>query len=125
MTAADVMTTDNLQTLHEGLAVETAGEMMAWQSIRHVPVVDDGGRVVGLVTHRDLLRLAASGEEGRVAAEVMTPVRLTFRPETPIKVIIEAMITRKWGCVLVTDDEDRLVGIITEADFLSVVYGML
>ncbi len=125
MTAADVMTTDNLQTLHEGLGVDGAGEMMAWQSIRHVPVVDDDGRVVGLVTHRDLLRLAANGEGGRRASEVMTPVRLTFRPETPIKVIIEAMITRKWGCALVTDDSRHLLGIITEADFLSVVYGML
>jgi len=125
MTAADVMTTDNLQTLHEGLGVDTAGEMMAWQSIRHVPVVDDGGRVVGLVTHRDLLRLAASGEGEQTASAVMTPVHLTFRPETPIKVIIEAMITRKWGCALVTDDSNHLVGIITEADFLSVVYGML
>ena len=125
MTAADVMTTDNLQTLHEGLPVSAAEEMMAWQSIRHVPVVDDEGRVVGLITHRDLLRLAAGGDEGRLASEVMTPVRLTFRPDTPVKVIIEAMITRKWGCALITDDEDHLLGIITEADFLSVVYGML
>ncbi len=125
MTAADVMTTDNLQTLHEGLPVSAAEEMMAWQSIRHIPVVDDEGRVVGLITHRDLLRLAASGEEGHLASEVMTPVRLTFRPETPIKVIIEAMITRKWGCALITDEENHLLGIITEADFLSVVYGML
>jgi len=98
---------------------------MEWQSIRHVPVVDDGSRVVGLVTHRDLLRLAAGGNDGVPVREVMTPIRKTFRPETPIKVIIETMITNKWGCVLITDDEGRLVGIITEADFLRVVYEML
>ncbi|HBB41512.1 MAG: hypothetical protein COW73_02945 [Nitrospirae bacterium CG18_big_fil_WC_8_21_14_2_50_70_55] len=125
MTAASVMTSDHLQTLNEHLAVDVAGEMMAWQSIRHVPVVDDAGRVVGLITHRDLLRLAARGETGRLAAEVMTPVRLTFRPETPLKVIIEAMITRKWGCALITDDDRHLLGILTEADFLHIVYGML
>ncbi|HEX9593216.1 MAG TPA: CBS domain-containing protein [bacterium] len=125
MKAEEVMTSENLQTLHFDLPLRIAGEIMEWQSIRHVPVVDDGSRVVGLVTHRDLLRLAAGGNDGVPVREVMTPIRKTFRPETPIKVIIETMITNKWGCVLITDDEGRLVGIITEADFLRVVYEML
>ena len=55
----------------------------------------------------------------------MTPVRMTFRPETPLKVVIETMITNKWGCVLIADEDRRLLGIITEADFLRIVYGML
>jgi predicted transcriptional regulator len=125
MKAEEVMTSENLQTLHFDLPLRIAGEIMEWQSIRHVPVVDDTSRVVGLVTHRDLLRLAAGGNDGVPVREVMTPIRKTFRPETPIKVIIETMITNKWGCVLITDDEGRLVGIITEADFLRVVYEML
>jgi predicted transcriptional regulator len=125
MKAIDVMTSENLQTLHKDLPLRIAGEIMEWQSIRHVPVVDDEGRVVGLVTHRDLLRLAASGSQGAPVREVMTPVRMTFRPETPLKVVIETMITNKWGCVLIADAERRLLGIITEADFLRIVYGML
>jgi CBS domain-containing membrane protein len=125
MKAADVMTSENLQTLHKDLPLRIAGEIMEWQSIRHVPVVDDEGRVVGLVTHRDLLRLAASGSQGAPVREVMTPVRMTFMPETPLKVIIETMITNKWGCVLIADEDRRLLGIITEADFLRIVYGML
>jgi CBS domain-containing protein len=125
MKAVDVMTSENLQTLHKDLPLRIAGEIMEWQSIRHVPVVDDEGRVVGLVTHRDLLRLAASGSQGAPVREVMTPVRITFGPETPLKVVIETMITNKWGCVLIADAERRLLGIITEADFLRIVYGML
>jgi len=125
MKAADVMTSENLQTLHKDLPLRIAGEIMEWQSIRHVPVVDDEGRVVGLVTHRDLLRLAASGSQGAPVREVMTPVRMTFMPETPLKVIIETMITNKWGCALIADAEHKLLGIITEADFLRIVYGML
>jgi len=125
MKAADVMTSENLQTLHKDLPLRIAGEIMEWQSIRHVPVVDDAGRVVGLVTHRDLLRLAASGSQGAPVREVMTPVRMTFIPETPLKVIIETMITNKWGCALIADAERKLLGIITEADFLRIVYGML
>jgi CBS domain-containing membrane protein len=125
MQAQEVMTSENLQTLHFDLPLRIAGEIMEWQSIRHVPVVDDSNRVVGLVTHRDLLRLAAGGNDGVPVREVMTPIRRTFRPETPIKVIIETMITNKWGCVLITDDEGKLEGIITEADFLRVVYEML
>jgi len=125
MKAADVMTSENLQTLHKDLPLRIAGEIMEWQSIRHVPVLDDEGRVVGLVTHRDLLRLAASGSQGAPVREVMTPVRMTFIPETPLKVIIETMITNKWGCALIADAERKLLGIITEADFLRIVYGML
>ncbi|MGD2063594.1 MAG: CBS domain-containing protein [Nitrospirota bacterium] len=125
MKAEDVMTSENLQTLHFDLPLRIAGEIMEWQSIRHVPVVDDHNHVVGLVTHRDLLRLAAGGNDGVPVRDVMTPIRKTFRPETPVKVIIETMITNKWGCVLIADEEGRLVGIITEADFLRVVYGML
>jgi len=125
MKAVDVMTSENLQTLHKDLPLRIAGEIMEWQSIRHVPVVDDEGRVVGLVTHRDLLRLAASGSQGAPVREVMTPVRMTFRPETPLKIIIETMITNKWGCALIADAERKLLGIITEADFLRIVYGML
>ena len=125
MKAEEVMTSENLQTLHFDLPLRIAGEIMEWQSIRHVPVVDDGNRVVGLVTHRDLLRLAAGGNEGVPVREVMTPIRKTFRPETPIKVIIETMITNKWGCVLITGEDGHLKGIITEADFLRVVYEML
>ena len=125
MKAADVMTSENLQTLHKDLPLRIAGEIMQWQSIRHVPVVDDEDRVVGLVTHRDLLRLAASGSHGAPVREVMTPVRMTFTPETPLKVIIETMITNKWGCALIADADRKLLGIITEADFLRIVYGML
>jgi len=125
MKAADVMTSENLQTLHKDLPLRIAGEIMEWQSIRHVPVVDDEGRVVGLVTHRDLLRLAASGSQGAPVREVMTAVRMTFRPETPLKVVIETMITNKWGCALIADADRKLLGIITEADFLRIVYGML
>jgi len=125
MKAADVMTSENLQTLHKDLPLRIAGEIMEWQSIRHVPVVDDEDRVVGLVTHRDLLRLAASGSQGAPVRDVMTPVRMTFTPETPLKVVIETMITNKWGCALIADAERKLLGIITEADFLRIVYGML
>lgn len=125
MTAEDIMTTENLQTLHQDLPLMVAGEIMDWQSIRHVPVVDDDHRVVGLITHRDLLRVAASCDEGTAARDVMTSIRQTFAPDTPIKVIIETMITNKWGCVLITHPDKRLMGIITEADFLSVVYEML
>jgi osmoprotectant transport system ATP-binding protein len=125
MNAEDVMTSENLQTLRKDLPLRIAEEIMSWQSIRHVPVVDDDDHPVGLITHRDLLRLAATGGGEQAAGEVMTPVRQTFRPDTPIKVIIETMITRKWGCALVTDAGGKLVGIITEADFLSLVYQTL
>jgi CBS domain-containing protein len=78
---------------------------------------------VGLVTHRTLLRLLA---QGRIAAgnpipvsEIMHRELVTIGPDTPTLEAIRLMKEHKVGCLPVVDDEDRLIGIITERDFLG------
>jgi CBS domain-containing protein len=122
------MTTD-LFTVHEDELIDLVACLMDWQHIRHVPVEDHQHRVVGLVTHRTLLRLLAQGKDHRQGrpvpvAEVMHRDPVTAPPETPTLAAIELMKRHRIGCLPVVKD-DRLVGIVTERDFMSVAQQLL
>jgi CBS domain-containing protein len=121
-TVAQLMSTD-LFTAHPDDLVDLAASVMEWRHIRHVPVEDDEGRLVGLISHRDLLRLLARGLLSRSAKEVavkeiMTRDLMTVAPETPALEALAIMRRRKVGCLPVVEN-DRLVGIITAYDFLA------
>jgi CBS domain-containing protein/gamma-glutamylcysteine synthetase len=121
-TVAQLMSTD-LFTAHPDDLVDLAASLMEWRHIRHVPVEDDEGRLVGLISHRDLLRLLAQGLLSRSAKEVtvkeiMIRDLMTVAPGTSALEAISIMRRRKVGCLPVVEN-DRLVGIVTTYDFLS------
>lgn len=120
VTVGDMMT-QSLVTLREVDSLQSADEWLELGHIRHLPVVR-GRKLVGLITHRDLLRqchqLDAGPGKQRLAREVMTREVTTVRPETPLRDAIRLMLSNKFGCLPVTTDDDTLVGIITESDLL-------
>jgi CBS domain-containing protein/gamma-glutamylcysteine synthetase len=121
-TVAQLMSTD-LFTAHPDDLVDLAASVMEWRHIRHVPVEDDEGRLVGLISHRDLLRLLARGLLSRSAKEVavkdiMIRDLMTVAPDMPALEALAIMRRRKVGCLPVVEN-DRLVGIVTAYDFLS------
>jgi CBS domain-containing protein len=121
-TVTQLMSTD-LFTVRPDDLVDLAASVMEWRHIRHVPVEDDEGRLVGLISHRDLLRLLAQGLLSRSAKEVtvkeiMVRDLVTVAPETPALEALAMMRRRKVGCLPVVENE-RLVGIVTAYDFLS------
>ncbi len=122
-TVDQVMTRD-LFTVHPEDLVDLAASLMEWEHIRHVPVEDDGGRLVGLVSHRTLMRLigrgAASGQNEPIAVrEIMKPDPVSVSPETGVLDAISLMRRKRVSCLPVTRNE-KLVGIVTERDFLDV-----
>jgi len=117
------MSTD-LFTAHPDDLIDLAASVMEWRHIRHVPVEDDEGRLVGLISHRDLLRLLAQGLLSRsvkevTVKEIMIRDLMTVSPETPALEALAIMRRRKVGCLPVVEN-DRLVGIVTAYDFLSI-----
>jgi CBS domain-containing protein len=118
-----------VRTLHREDHLDLADELMAGQRIRHLPVVDERGRVCGVVSQRDLFRgaLAKALGYGRTAerklhsalrvAEVMSPKVVTIGPFEPLANAARLMLEHKIGCLPVVDGE-KLLGIVTEADFL-------
>jgi CBS domain-containing protein len=101
---------------------------MTLERIRHLPVLDEG-RVVGVVSQRDLFRsaLAAAlgyGEKGQTmlmrtlrVKEVMHEPAITISPEATAKEATRLMIENKIGCLPVVEGR-TLVGILTETDIL-------
>ena len=115
--------TRDLFTVRPEDLVDLAASLMDWRHIRHEPVEDNDGRLVGLVSHRALLRLLGQGlktEDPSVPVrQIMKPDPITVTPETPTLQAIELMRVHKLGCLPVTE-EDRLVGITTECDLIRI-----
>ena len=121
-TVGQFMATD-LFTLRPDDLVDLAASMMDWRHIRHVPVENDQGQLVGLVTHRTLLRLLSRGTQmqGNVPLtvhEIMKTDPVTVSSTTPTLEAMESMRRNKVGCLPVVD-EGQLVGIVTSYDFLD------
>lgn len=122
------MATD-LLTVNEEEAIDLVANLMDWHRIHHVPVEDNDHRLVGLVSHRSLLRFLASDEarqEDRPipVSRVMVTDLITVPPETTTLEAIDIMRANKISCVPVVRD-DRLVGIVTEHDFMRIAGTLL
>ncbi|NNE66520.1 MAG: CBS domain-containing protein [Pyrinomonadaceae bacterium] len=111
----------DLFTVRPGDVIDLAASLMNWKHIRHVPVEDDSGNLVGVVSHRDLLELLAKSKPTQEVAvhEVMNTDLTTITPETSSLEALSIMRTEKIGCLPVVRGE-KLIGLITAHDFLSV-----
>ena len=121
-TVGQFMATD-LFTVRPDDLVDLAASLMDWRHIRHVPVEDEAGRLVGLVTHRGLLRLLTRGSNATdgnalTVREIMKPNPTSVSSTTPTLEAIEIMRRAGIGCLPVVDN-NQLVGIVTSYDFLT------
>ncbi len=135
MCVGDLMTTD-VVTLTEDETLAHAQRCMARGRIRHLPVVREG-RLVGLITHRDLLAASFSifaevdaSEQRRVfdtvrVVEAMHRDVVTVSPELSVSKAARILLENKYGCLPVVDDDHELQGIVTEADFLRLTVQLL
>jgi CBS domain-containing protein len=115
--------TQDLFTVRPDDIVDFAATLMDWRHVRHVPVESDTGKLVGLVSHRALLRLFAQGRVGKgesvTVEEIMNRSPVTVHPDTSTVDAIRLMREKKLACLPVTR-KDKLVGIVTEHDLIVV-----
>ena len=121
-TVGQFMSTD-LFTVQPDDLINLAASVMDWRHIRHVPVEDAAGLLVGLVTHRGLLHLLSTGTRERhldviTVQEIMVTNPVTVSPSTPTLEAMETMRAQRVGCLPVLEG-DQLVGIVTSYDFLD------
>jgi len=126
-TVGQFMSTD-LFTVQPDDLVDLAASVMQWEHIRHVPVEDREGRLVGVLTHRSLLRLIAEhgmGADPVPVSKIMRRDPMTATPETPTLEAMRTMRSHGLGCLPVVEDDGRLVGILTERDLIEVAAPLL
>jgi CBS domain-containing protein len=132
MKVRDIMTRE-VVTAGRNDALTLADDLMKTKGIRHLPVVEDG-RLVGILTQRDLFQAAMSsamgfGEKARkeflktvLVKEVMTEEVVTIAPDADAREAARRMLDRKVGCLPVLEDT-KLAGIVSESDLLRVLAG--
>lgn len=128
LTVADLMTRD-VVTLEAEDGLIQVDDLLKRHHIRHVPVVR-GRKLVGLVSHRDLIRALARQPAGKGAPpvsveDVMTREVETVKPSSSVRQAIEKLVDRRFGCLPVVDEQGELVGIITESDFMRLALELL
>ncbi len=110
-------------------ALGDAAGLMVRGGYRHLPVVDPDGRLVGMLSERDLRARLGSELEGFADAgrqllsdtveSAMRPDPITVGRHAPVREVLEILIDDRIGALPVTDDADRLVGIVSYVDLLA------
>lgn len=132
----DLMTT-KVFTLQRTDSLRDVRALMKLAKIRHIPVTDESNSFVGLLTHRDLLSYTVSRladidaeEQAEIEAsifvgDIMRTDITTTTPDMLLREAAEILYRNKYGCLPVLDENRKLVGIITEADFLRLSIALL
>ncbi len=122
----DLMSTA-VVAVKESTPVGIAMVEMDVAGIRHLPVIDDNQRVVGILSNRDVMQAIAAAEatpkdEKRQAlvGEIMSRKLRLARPRMPAHEAARLMLEHKIGALPVVDGSGRLVAVLTETDFLLI-----
>ena len=136
MITVDEFMTTGPCTLRETDTINDARQIMTEKHIRHIPIIDSENHVLGVVTQRDVLAatepvLSSSIRSDSVAAQ--PDIRLSEIMIRNVSVIHQSDSLReaalylqahKYGCLPVVSD-DRLVGIVTDSDFIAIAINLL
>jgi CBS domain-containing protein len=90
--------------------------------IRHLPVIDDQERLVGVITERDLLTARDRG--GRVLDLMHTDVKYVH-PDSPAHQAAYLLLRHRIGCVPVVDSDEHVVGMVTDTDLVRIAYAVM
>ncbi|MGH7819874.1 MAG: CBS domain-containing protein [Candidatus Binatia bacterium] len=135
MKVKDLMQTE-VVTLRADDALDIAGDIMNLGQIRHLPVVDRDGALVGIITQRDLLKASISSVLGLAhraerewlekvsVRDAMTRTIITIDPEAPLRDAVTCMLEGKLGCLPAVRNGE-LVGLLTETDCLRSLRDLL
>lgn len=128
--------TKKVSSLRDDARLLDAALLIRHSGIRHVPIVDSEGKAVGIISDRDVARLAPSMLtrvsqeeynkifESTAITKVMTKEPITIRANAPIAEAVEILHKKKIGALLVVEDE-KLVGILTVSDMLGLLHKLV
>ena len=127
ITAAQIMSSP-VMSLSVNDTVETAWKLFHQKHFRHVPILSEEKKLVGIVSDRDFLSLGLDhiGNELTKAQQLASPIKnimrtniLTTRPSTEIRIIAKVLFTENISAIPIVDEKESLIGILTTNDILK------
>ncbi len=101
-------------TCTENEAIRTIAERIVTKSVNHIVVVDEAGKLIGIVTSWDITRAMAEGKKS--LAEIETRNVVTAKPEEPLEIASKRMAQHNISALPVVDIERKVLGIVTAED---------
>ncbi len=112
-------------TIGEETSLGQAWQKMVESHVHHLPVVDEVGELVGLVSSHDILMRSVVGGNGQLdiggeglVTEVMTEQVVTTKAETDIRRVAQVMSEYNLGCIVIMSDAESIRGIVTLSDIV-------
>lgn len=133
MIKVEDMMTRHPHTLSADKTLNDARELMNIHDIRHIPIIDDNQHLLGLISQRDILRAQESCLNQQSSdssifchplSEVMHKNVMSVSPKAGLKESALYMQKHKVGCLPVLN-KNKLVGIITDSDFVSIAINLI
>ena len=131
MLLKEIMTQDPV-TLNIDDSFCKVAQIFQEKDIRHLPIVNSQGLILGIISQRDLNRIA-SPQKGPNGEYLYDPAELTkyvlkqhviqkvfsLSPEDTLEKAVAIMAEKKLGCMPITDPDGRVIGIVTVTDLLK------
>ncbi len=130
-TAADVMSRDPV-VVSAATPLPAVAEQMARRRLKRMPVVDERGSLVGMVSRLDLLRTAAAGlspsapeavelglSRDQPLSRAMRRDVPTVHPDTSLPEVFQAVVSTRLNRAFVVDGDRRVVGLVSDAELLE------
>jgi CBS domain-containing protein len=122
-TAADLMTPNPI-SIRDIASVHEAITCLTDKAVTAVPVIDEAGRAVGVISRSDLLihereRSEIHEVDPTRVIDIMTPAVFCIRPEADVRVVVEQMLGYKVHRLFVVNEGGTLIGTISAHDILS------
>jgi len=119
--AKDLMTKEVI-TVNEEMSVVNLAKILCENKISGVPVVDKDKKLVGVVTEKDLINIIFSGNvRNTKVGDIMSRNIIKFTPDTDIDKIALAISEKNVRRVIIVDDKDKVVGIVSRRDIIKML----
>ncbi|HEY0921626.1 HPP family protein [Rheinheimera pacifica] len=135
-TVAQLMTADPLCVTREA-SLKDAHDLMRGKNIRHIPVIDADGILVGMLTQKIMIAkvmglMAQFGatalerkEKQQLVADMMATDFAAVTPDQSLKEVAGFFVKNRHGCMPVVDENNKLKGILTSSDFVRLAAELL
>jgi CBS domain-containing protein len=121
-TTVGELMTEKVETINLLNTAQEAALKMADRNVSSLAVVDDDGKAFGIVTERDLARRICTTNkscDNVTVQEIMSSPVITIKPVESLETAARYMVQNRVRHLLVTDDANQPVGIITATDFTA------